>query len=91
MIQSHAERMKKSWEPFRIYQLTRTANQAIICEIGLYIINGMSKMALPLYSNFFSLISDGLGGVPCFGRIEGTAGQWRRAALLLALPALDSY
>ena len=28
MSQSHAESMKKSWEPFRIYQLTSTANPA---------------------------------------------------------------
>ena len=27
---------------------------------------------------------------PVFGRIEGAAGQWRRAALLLAHPALGS-
>ena len=26
---------RKSWEPFRIYQLTSTANPVIICEIGL--------------------------------------------------------
>ena len=26
---------RKSWEPFRIYQLTSTANSAIICGIGL--------------------------------------------------------
>ena len=26
---------RKSWEPFRIYQLTSTANLAKICEIGL--------------------------------------------------------
>ena len=65
----------KSWELFRIYQLTSTGNPAIICEIGLgsqdlfilsawvCTINGMSKMASPLCSNFFSLFSEDLGGV----------------------------
>ena len=63
MIQIHAESMKKSWEPFRIYQITNTANSAIL-SAWICIINGMSKMALPKYVlQFFSLISDGLGGV----------------------------
>ena len=75
-IQSHAESMKKSWEPFRIYQPTSTANLAIICPNGLVlavlvswqILNGSQDFLHTFSMAFYhkwdvSLISDSLGSV----------------------------
>ena len=65
----------KSWEPFRIYQLTSTANSAIICEIGQEFLQSLSmdsdhkwdvKNDFAYVLQFFSLISDSLGGVTTY-------------------------
>ena len=52
----HAERIKKIWVPFRIYQLTSTANPAKFTQFGrIGCATGVSKLALPLPSNFSCL------------------------------------
>ena len=71
MIQSHAENLKKILGA--LYQLTSTANSAIICSKGSQDFHHTFSMAFYHKWNvkndfayalkFFSLISDGLGGV----------------------------
>ena len=57
---------KKSWEPFRIYQLTSTANPALIFFIMASYHKWDVKNGFAYVLQFFSLICDGLGGVPDF-------------------------
>ena len=57
---------KKSWEPFRIYQLTRTAKGSQDFIYTFSINKWDVKNGYAFVLNFFLLISDGLGGVTGF-------------------------
>ena len=69
---------RKSWEPFRIYQLTSSRAPRIffILSAWLCIINaGLHqwdvKVDVAYVRQFFSLISDGLGGVQSLSKHNG--------------------